>query len=153
MTKVVSALVSLLALGVGSLHFALDFVLFRGNFFGFPPPPPGAPRPAPPPGPPPSAIAQLIGSRLPQLFLANLIVYLVLAILFVAVSRARLAVRVVVDVLIALVTIATLVGWNGIGRPNPMGLGTWAVSMEIALIVFALLHLVSLYRRPAPARS
>ena len=89
MTKTLSALVALLALAVGALHFALDFVLFRGNFFGLPAPPAGAPRPSPPPGPPPGFIATLIGPRLPQLFLANFILYVLLAIAFLAVSRAR----------------------------------------------------------------
>jgi hypothetical protein len=140
MRTAVSALVALLALAVGALHFALDFVLFRGNFSGLP---------QPPPGPPPGFIATLIGPRLPQLFLANFIVFVVLVIAFVAASRARTAVRAAVDVLILLATVATLVGWNGIRRPNPMGLGSWAVALEIALIVFALVHLATLRSKSA----
>ena len=147
MRHLLAILVALLAIGVGALHFALDFVLFRGNFFGFPSPPPGASRPSPPPGPPPSAIGQLIGPRLPPLFLANFIVFLLLAVIRLAVQRARPSIRVALDVLILITTTATLVGWNGIGRPNPQGLGNIAVVLEVALIVLTVADLLVLRRR------
>ncbi len=124
------AIVVLLALAVGVLHLALNFVLFGGDF---------------------SKEPRLWGLGLPlaQLFLANCIAYLVLAVLFVAVSRGRPAFRVGVDLLLILVTVATLIGWNSIRRPNPRGLGTWALVLEIALIVFAVVHALTLRKRRA----
>ncbi|HEY8692502.1 MAG TPA: hypothetical protein VIR57_07145 [Chloroflexota bacterium] len=146
MRIVLAALVALLTLAVGILHFALDFVLFGGRFVSTGPPP-GAPAGNPPPGPSPGSIAKLIGPRLPELFVANLVVFVVLAIVFLAASRARPRVRMLVDVLIVLATVATLAGWNGIGRPNPRGLGRWAVTIEFALIAAALVHALIVSRR------
>jgi hypothetical protein len=138
---VLGGLIVLLALGIGALHFALDFVLFRGNILGGRSggPPPGAPRlPAWP-------------NILPlnQLFLLNLVLFVVLAIVFLLVFRRGGVPGGVVDLLLIAATVATLVGWNNIRRPNPQGLGTWAVSMELALIVFALIHMLTLRTRRA----
>src|SRR5438046_1589390 len=81
-------IITTLALADGLLHFTLDLVLFRGRFFGSgfgsgrpPGPPPGAsPVPGgggPPPGP-------RLNPPLPlnELFLLNLVGYLVLIALF-----------------------------------------------------------------------
>lgn len=138
MRALLSALIVLLALAIGVLHFALIYVLFRGRIFGsFGGPPPGAPGLPFWPGVLP----------LPQLFLLNLIAFVVLAALFVVAMRGRLPLRYVADLLIVLATLATLAGWNNIRRPNPQGLGTWAVSMEIALIALAIIHAASLRQR------
>ncbi|MFI5268212.1 MAG: hypothetical protein ACHQ7M_12630 [Chloroflexota bacterium] len=142
MRVMLSGLVVLLALAIGILHFALDFVLFRGRFISSGPPP-GAPVPGPAPG----GLASLIGPRLPQLFVANLVLFVVLAVAFLAVSRARPSVRTAIDFLLVLAAVATLVGWNGIGRPNPRGLGRWAVTLEFALIAAALVHALIVSRR------
>ena len=146
MRIVLSALIALLALAIGILHFALDFVLFRGKFIGSGPPPGAPSRPAPP------GIAGVIGPHLPELFVANLVLFVLLAIVFLAMSRARPAARMLLDVLLMLASIATLIGWNAIGRPNPRGLGRWAVSMELALIAAALVHalIVSRGRSSSP---
>lgn len=130
MKVVLSVVMALLALAIGILHFSLDFVLFRGRFFG-------GGRPGGPGG--------LQGS-LPQLFVANLILFAVLAILLLSLSRARTALRAGVDVLILAAALATLVGWNSIHRPNPRGLGAIAASLEIALIVLTLVHILTLPR-------
>lgn len=146
-----SGLIALLALAIGILHFALDFVLFGGRFIGRAAPAPrpaaSAPSPSPPPGPPPG-IGRLIGPHLPELFVANLFLFVMLAIIFLLVSRGRPTTRAVVDVLLVLAAVATLVGWYGIGRPNPRGLGQWAVTLEFALIAAALVHSVIVARRP-----
>lgn len=149
MRIVLSGLIALLTLAIGILHLALDFVLFGGRFVGGGPPAGAPPRPPsgnPPPGPPPG-LGRLIGPHLPELFVANLVVFVILAIVFVAVSRARPPVRLIVDGLLILAAAATLVGWNGIGRPNPRGLGRWAITLEFALIAAALVHAAIVSRR------
>ena len=148
-----AAIIVLLSLAIGILHFALDFVLFRGRIFSTPGPPPGAPPPAaanarPPGGGPPGLP---FGVQLPQAFLINLILFIVLAIVFLAVMRARPLLRGIVDVILLLASAGTLWGWNLFRRPNPQGLGTWAVTMEIALIIFALAHVLTLTRRASTA--
>ncbi|MBV8086548.1 MAG: hypothetical protein JO247_17220 [Chloroflexi bacterium] len=147
----VAAAVALLALAVGILHFALDFVLFRGNVLGQLGPPPGAaPRPSPPPGAPrPPALP--FGLQLNQAFLVNLIVFVVLAILVLLAIKAGSRIMAGVDVLIVLATLGTLYGWNGFGRPNPRGLGHWAVGIEIALVILALAHTAICLRAPRTA--
>ena len=136
MRIILSILLVLLALAIGVLHFALDFVLFRGNIFVKLPPPPGG---GGGPGLP-------LGLDLPQLFLANLILFVILALLVIAVARAKTGVRIGIDLLLIVAALVTLYGWNNFRRPNPQGLGTWAVSMEIALIVCAVLHAATLRR-------
>ncbi|MHB8618732.1 MAG: hypothetical protein ACYDAG_04035 [Chloroflexota bacterium] len=144
MKTMLSGLVALLALAVGGLHLALNFVVFHGHIFSSP----GGPaRPRRPGGPAGPGIPG--GLSLPQLFLANFIVYVVLAIVFVAVSRGNRLVRAGVDVLLILVTVATLVGWNRFRRPNPHGLGMSAVILEIALIVLEVIHALTLGRKAA----
>lgn len=151
MRTILAAIVVLLTLTVGILHFALDFVLFRGNLWGRLGPPPGAqtaPRPSPPPNAPrPPAVP--LGLQLNQLFVINLALFALLAILFVALLRARPAFRLGTDVLIVLATLGTLYGWNSFGKPNPQGLGTWAVSIEVALVVLAISHAATLAGRRA----
>jgi hypothetical protein len=145
-----SAIVALLALAVGILHFALDFVLFRGNIFGRLGPAPGAPRPSGAPSGPPAGAPRPpsfpFGLQLPQVFLANLILFVVLVIAFLLVLRGRPSLASIVDLLLVLAALATLYGWNSFNRPNPQGLGIWAVGLEIALIVFALAHAVVMGR-------
>ncbi|HVA23143.1 MAG TPA: hypothetical protein VMW62_02005 [Chloroflexota bacterium] len=145
MRTVLAALIALLALAIGILHFALDFVLFGGRFVSSGPPP-GGPRRAPA-GPPPGGIASIVGPHLPELFVANMVVFVVLAIVFLAFSRSRPPVRTAIDFLIVLVTVVTLACWYGIGRPNPRGLGRWAVTLEFALIAAALVHALIVSRR------
>lgn len=138
MRALLSGLIVLLALAIGVLHFALIYVLFRGRIFGsFGGPPPGSPGLPFWPGVLP----------LPQLFLLNLIAFVLLAALFLVALRGRLIVRYLVDLLLVVVSLATLAGWNNIRRPNPRGLGTWAVSMEIAQIVLAIVHAATLRQR------
>src|SRR5690242_19417936 len=117
-----TALLVLLALAVGMLHFALDFVLFRGNILGPLQPPPGAPPPQPGGGG--GGPSFPFGLQLNQIFFANLVVFVLLAVLLLAVMRARPILPAAVDVLLILATLYTLYGWNNLRRPNPQGLGT-----------------------------
>src|SRR5919199_296315 len=90
-SRLLPAIIAILALADGILHLGLDFVIFRGNLFGPLGPPPGAP----PPGanPPPA-----LPLPLNQLFALNLVGYAVLALL-VWFGRERLGSwRWVVDV-------------------------------------------------------
>src|SRR5438105_13726145 len=115
---VLRALVTILALGDGALHLALDFVLFRGNlgFFrlGEPPParPPGSSGPPPGASPPPQ-----LPLELPELFFLNFLGWVVLVVLF---WLAPAAWRWLVEVAMILYTLAVIGGWWYIGRPNPM---------------------------------
>src|SRR5689334_6244706 len=69
-------LITLLALADGILHLALDYVIFRGNLLGRLGPPPGAPAPPPGGGPPQFLLP------LNQMFVLNLVGYVVLLLLF-----------------------------------------------------------------------
>ena len=73
LTRLMAGAIMLLALVDGGLHFALDFVLFRGRLWGDPfgNPPPGA---TPPPQPLPLPLNEL--------FILNAIGYLVLIVAF-----------------------------------------------------------------------
>ncbi|HLY67786.1 MAG TPA: hypothetical protein VKU60_19765 [Chloroflexota bacterium] len=146
MRAFLTAIISILALAIGILHLALNFVLFHGSLFTNPPPPPGVRLP---PGGMPSALpVPVIGQSLPALFTANLIAAVVLVVLLLAGLRAPYWYRLGIDVLLVAFASATLVGWNNIHRPNPVGLGRIAVALEVALIVFALIHLAMTARRP-----
>src|SRR5512133_567043 len=75
---ILPAIITVLALADGLVHLSLDFVLFRGNFFG-----PG--RSGPPPGrlaPPPGGGPPQLPLPLNELFLLNFVGYVVLALLF-----------------------------------------------------------------------
>jgi hypothetical protein len=127
------AIITILALADGALHFSLDFILFRG-------PPPGAgnqPRPQPPPGGGP-----LIRPPLPlnELFLINAAGYLLLVLLFWLGPRLFGIQRRVVGALLALWACGTFLGWLDIGRPNPMGLGLISKAIEVILVAAVILY-------------
>jgi hypothetical protein len=139
-------IVTLLALADGILHLSLDFVLFRGNLFGPLGPPPGAPRPEPPAGggPPPMPLP------LNQLFVLNLVGYVVIVLLlwFVAPrlgSRAWL-----IDLLTLLYVATVFVAWLRFGAPNPMRLGYISKSIEILLGLALLGRIWTRIRVPQP---
>jgi len=138
--RLLPALIGLLALADGVLHLSLDFVLFRGNLFGQLGPPPGAP----PPGanPPPA-----LPLPLNQLFVANFVVFLLLALAAWFGGRLLGDRRWLVNVAILIVVAITLAGWFQLRRPNPMGLGMLARGIEVVLVVAVLLDLWSLFSR------
>jgi len=116
---VLAGIMSLLALADGVLHFALDFVLFRGNIFGA-----FGPRELP--------------LALNQLFALNLVGYVVLVlVLWFAAPRlggSSWLVNVLFMIYIALV----VAGWLRLGAPNPMGLGYLSKGLELVLVLVAL---------------
>jgi len=138
--RLLPALIGLLALADGVLHLGLDFVLFRGNLFGQLGPPPGAP----PPGanPPPA-----LPLPLNQLFVANFVVFALLALAAWFGGRLLGDRRWLVNVAILIVVAITLAGWFQLRRPNPMGLGTLARGIEVVLVVAVLLDLWWLFSR------
>jgi heme A synthase len=141
------ALISVLAIADGLLHLYLDAALFRGNFFGPLGPPPGAPVPPPgarPPGPP-------IPLPLPlnQMFVANLVGYVVLIALMWLAFRSLGRWRWWIDVPLVVYTAVVFLAWWQFGRPNPMGLGVLSKTIEVVLVLALLVHIWLLTRKPA----
>ncbi len=144
---ILRAIVAVLALADGVIHLLLDFVLFRGRFFGagFPsgPPPGAAPGRA---GPPPGAGANPFVLPLNELFLLNFIGAVVLVLLFLFSSRWLGGRRWLVNVAMIAYAAATFVAWLVFGRPNPMGLGYISKSIEIVLIIVLIAHIWTILR-------
>lgn len=136
----VRAVIALLALADGTIHLALDFVLFRGNLIGspFPSGRAGAPRPGPRSGP----------SALPlnELFLLNFIGAVVLVVLFWFADRWLGARRWLMNIVLIAYEATTFVAWVLFGRPNPMGLGYLSKGIELTLIVVLVVYTVALVR-------
>ena len=116
-------LIVLLALADGILHLMLNVVLFRGNFFG--------PLPFPSPFPLP----------MNQLFVLNLVGYVVLAAAFWFGPRLFGERRWIIDVILIIYTAYSVFGWVQIGSPNPQGLGYIAKVLEVLLIIALAIHL------------
>src|SRR4051794_27915760 len=110
-------LIVILALADGILHFALNWVLFRGNVLG------RLPFPSPWP------------LAMNHLFVLNLVGYVVLAVAFWFGPRLLGNRRWVLDVALIVFTLLSIGGWLQIGRPNPNGLGYIAKALEVVLIV------------------
>lgn len=147
--RILPVIIVVLTLADGILHLSLDFVLFRGNFFGGRPPsgpPPGSPTPVRP-GPPPGGGGNPFILPLNELFLLNFIASVVLVLLYWF-GRHRLGERRwLLNVLLIAYAGAALVGWFIVGRPNPMGLGYLAKAIEILLIIALVVDIWSI-RRP-----
>jgi hypothetical protein len=146
-----AVVITVLALADGLLHLSLDFILFRGNLFGRLGPPPGAPPPGggdPPPLPLP----------LNQLFVLNLVGYVVLILAFWFGGRWLGRWRWLVDVAFILYVVVVFGAWLQFGRPNPMGLGLLSKAIEVVLVLALLAHLWASLARShaagaAPVRS
>ncbi len=140
---ILQLVIVLLALADGTIHLLLDFVLFRGRligspFSGTPRPPAGGPRP----GPAPLALPRPLN----ELFLLNFVGEVVLVLLFLFSRRLLGERRWLIDIGMIAYAAATFIGWWLFGRPNPMGLGYLSKGIEIALIVFLLVDLWSIFR-------
>jgi hypothetical protein len=129
------AAIVILALADGVIHLLLDFVLFRGRFFGsaFPagPRPGAAPGRAAPPGGPRLALPLPLN----ELFLLNFLGAVVLVALFLYSRRWEAVKRVWVNVIMIGYAAVTFIAWWMFGRPNPMGLGYLSKGIEILLII------------------
>lgn len=143
---ILPALITVLALGDGLIHFSLDFVLFRGNLFGNPfagrsgGPPPG--RSAPPPG---GGQPQL-PLPLNEMFVLNFVGYVVLVLLLWLAPRLLGAKMWLVNLLMMAYVAATFIAWLEFNRPNPMGLGYLSKVLEVALVIVLVIHAVVVFR-------
>jgi hypothetical protein len=149
-------IIPILALADGVLHFLLDFILFRGNFFGSPFP--AGPRPGTAPSggaaPPPRAGGNPLILPLNELFLLNFVGAVILVVLFLFSRRLLGERRWLADVALILYAAGAFVAWLMVGRPNPMGLGYLSKGIEIVLIITLITDIWSILRpRPnaAPA--
>ncbi len=150
---ILRALIAILALADGVLHFSLDIVLFRGNFFGGGP---SGPRPGATPGsvaPPPTARGNPLILPLNELFLLNFIGAVILVLLFWFSRRLLGDRRWLVDVVLILYAAAAFAAWLIIGRPNPMGLGYLSKGIEVVLIVALLVDIWSVFRGRLASRA
>ena len=148
--RVLRFAIPILALADGVLHFLLDFVLFRGNFFGspFPQRPPSGTVPGTVPGragPPPGGGSPFI-LPLNELFLLNFVGAVALVVIFWFAPRWLGARRWLVDAAMIVYAAAAFIAWFIIGRPNPMGLGYLSKSIEIILIIAASIDIWSVLR-------
>jgi hypothetical protein len=148
---ILPASITLLALADGVLHFMLDVLLFRGNFFGRLGPPPGAPPPTAPGGPPPGPPVPL-PLPLNQMFVLNLVGYVLLVALLWFALRSRPAWRRWVDGLLIVYVVVVFLSWVNLGMPNPMGLGYLSKGIEVVLVVALAAH-VWLLSRTTPEAS
>ncbi|HEY3118765.1 MAG TPA: hypothetical protein VGK54_18645, partial [Chloroflexota bacterium] len=120
--------ITLLALVDAALHFALDFILFRGQVWGdpFANLPPGA---TPPPQPLPLPLNEL--------FVLNAVGYLVLVVAFWLAPRWLGRWSWLVSLAILGYAVAAIVGWMMYGKPNPNGLGYTSKAIEVVLVLIA----------------
>jgi len=144
--------ITVLALGSGVLHLALDMVLFRGNFGYFRV---GEPAQGSPPGggsgpPPGAAPPPQLPLPLNELFLLNFVGWVVLVALFWLAPRTWAW---LIDALMVLYTLAIFGGWAYIGSPNPMNLGYLSKAIEVVLLIALLVHLWNLIKTRSAARA
>jgi hypothetical protein len=152
------AIISILALADGILHFRLIYKLFRGRLWGSPSfgPPPGAPARVPggagPGGRPPGGFRMpqaipFVSLPLNELFLLNFIGFVVLVLALWVVFLRFNSWLWVVDIVMIVYTAIAIIGWFRVGKPNPQGLGHLSKGLEIALIVVLVAHLCYLLIR------
>jgi hypothetical protein len=142
---VLPVLITLLSVAAGLIHLAHNYLPMEGPPAGAGGPPPDMAGPS---GGGSGDLMSLLMPHLTELFVLNFVAYVALAGLFVFVARSRPRVRVTVDGLLVLLSVATLAGWNAMGRANPAGTGTLALLVELALMVVAIGDVV-LIRRTA----
>jgi hypothetical protein len=129
-----TTLIPLLGVVAGAIHLVKNYLpMSASQAAGAPPAAASQPQ---------AGLLSLVGPHLGEAFVLNFVAYVVLAGLFVTLGRIRPRLRAVVDVLLVVLSVATLGAWNAMGRANPSGLGTWALLAELALIVLAMLDAV-----------
>jgi hypothetical protein len=138
-SRLLAIVITVLAVLDGILHFSLDYVLFRGNLFGSLGPPPGAAPPPPGGGGPPPLLLPLN-----QLFVLNLLGYVVLLLIFWFVAPRLGRWAWLVDVLFIIYVVVIFGGWLRLGGPNPRGLGYASKTLEILLVIALLAHIWTL---------
>jgi hypothetical protein len=139
-----TALIPLLAVVAGAIHLVHTYLPMSAASHPAGAPPAGAGQAA-------GGLMSLVGPHLSEAFVLNFVAYVVLAALFLTVGRVRPRLRAPFDLLLIVLSVATLEVWNAMGRANPSGLGTWALVAELALIALAAVDVVR--QRRAIARG
>ena len=111
--RVLALITVVLAILDGILHLSLDIVLFRGRFFA---------------------------NELSILFLLNFVGYIVLAGLFLFRERLLGSRAWLVNLVLALYSVAAIVMWAQRHGPNPLNLGYTSKAIEVLLIVAVAAH-------------
>src|SRR5579884_1161764 len=130
---VVPAASAVLAITAGAIHLAHNYLPMQAPAGASSGPPPAAPAAAGGA----SAFMSLVMPHLSEIMVLNFVAFVGLALVLVAIAR-RPRLRVLVDVLLAGLSLATLYAWNAMGRANPDGTGSLALVVELALIAITL---------------
>ena len=120
--RMLAAAIVVLAIGDGILHFALDFVFFRGNFFR---------------------------NDLSIMFLLSFVGYVVLSGAFLLRERLLRDRAWLTNLVLIAYAVGSIVVWVQRGSPNPMGLGYVSKAIEVVLILALLAHWMA-SRRTSP---
>ena len=149
---VMPAIAAVLAVAAGAIHLAHNYLPMQAPSSGGAEPPHIAPAAGGAGGA--SGLMSLVGPHLSEVMLLNFVGFVGLALVLVLVARTRPALRLLVDGLLALMSVATLYAWNAMGRSNPYGTGTLALVVELALMMVALAD-AALFtlRRAQPSRA
>ena len=131
-TVAVPALTATLAITAGVIHLLHNYLPMQAPASGA-----GAAA-APPVANGVSGLMSIVMPHLSEIMVFNFVGFVGLAALLLTVARPRAQLRVLVNVLLAAFSVATLYAWNAIGRPNPYGTGTLALVVELALLVITL---------------
>ena len=151
---VLPVLIAVLAAAAGAIHLARNYLPMGGPPGGSGGPPPGGPPPGA--GGPPGGeggLMSLVMPHLSELFLLNFVAFVGLAVVLVLVARVRPPLRIAVDLLLVILSAATLYAWNATGRVDPAGMGTMALWVELALIVLAVIDAALVVARPRATPS
>lgn len=132
---ILTAVIPGLALVAGVIHLVHNYLPMGMPSGAAAGPAPGAPMNAAP-----SGLMGLTMSHLSEVMLLNFMAFAGLAVVFVLTNRLNSRLRVWVDALLVLMSGATLYVWNAMGRSNPYGTGTLALAVELALILFTVVH-------------
>jgi len=127
-----AALIPVFAVPAAAIHLAHNYLPMGMPADAGGAPPAGAASPGAAGG-----LMSLVMPHLSQIMLLNFAAFVGLAVAFVIAVRSARRLRVPVDVLLVLMSGATLYAWNAMGQSNPYGTGTMALIVEVGLIMLA----------------
>jgi asparagine N-glycosylation enzyme membrane subunit Stt3 len=147
----VPSVTAVLAVAAGAIHLAHNYLPMQAPPAGSG----GSPADIASTAGGPGGLMGLLMPHLTQVMVLNFVAFAGLAIVLVAIAQPRPSLRVVTDVLLAVLCVATLYAWTSMGRANPYGTGTLALVVEIVLIPVALTDavFVALQSRRAQVRA
>jgi hypothetical protein len=132
MKRTAPVITAVLAIAAGAIHLAHNYLPMQTPAPGIGGPPPAAT------GTGPGGLMSIVMPHLTQVMVLNFVGFAGLAVLLLVVARTQPILRVIVDLLLSGMSIATLYAWNVMGRSNPYGTGMAALVVELGLIVIAL---------------